>query len=196
MLTFALVRRQVVDTTALDAQLAGRERDEAADQVERRRLAAAGRSEQAEELARLDPERDARRARPPRRSASSHRRARWRVPRRSAVMSPRPGAATGAWARIGGCGERRALRRRLADDQAHRQDLRGAPSGRLEPMPSACLDRVPAELDGRDLHGRQPRARPGGRRDPVEPDDRQVVRYDEAPSERSASSRPSASLSS
>ena len=54
----ALVRRQVVDPPTLDAQLAGRERDEPADQVERGGLPATGRPKQAEELARLDLERD------------------------------------------------------------------------------------------------------------------------------------------
>ncbi len=53
----ALVGRQVVDRPALDAQLARGHRDEPADEVEGRRLAAAGRSEQAEELARLDDHR-------------------------------------------------------------------------------------------------------------------------------------------
>ena len=53
----ALVRRQVVDPVALDPQLTGRERDEAADQVEGRRLAATRWTEQTEELARLDLQR-------------------------------------------------------------------------------------------------------------------------------------------
>ena len=50
----ALVGRQVVDGPALDEQLARAHRDEPADEVEGRRLAAAGRPEEAEELARLD----------------------------------------------------------------------------------------------------------------------------------------------
>ena len=54
-----LVRRQVVDALTLDPELARRERDEPADQIEGGRLPAPGRAEQAEELPGLDLERDA-----------------------------------------------------------------------------------------------------------------------------------------
>src|SRR4029453_6099324 len=47
------------DDAALDPELAGRERDEPPDEVQRRRLAAPGRAEQTEELARVDAEGDA-----------------------------------------------------------------------------------------------------------------------------------------
>ena len=50
------VRRQAVDDLFADVDLAARGVHEAADQVERRRLAAAGRTEQAEELALRDLE--------------------------------------------------------------------------------------------------------------------------------------------
>jgi predicted dehydrogenase len=58
----ALVGRQIVDAPAFYAHLTGGQRYEATDQVERRGLAAAGRTEQAEELARLDPQRNPSRA--------------------------------------------------------------------------------------------------------------------------------------
>src|SRR5579862_78242 len=53
-----LVRRELVDAAAADPDLALGHRDEAADQVQRRRLAAAGRPEEAEELAVADLELD------------------------------------------------------------------------------------------------------------------------------------------
>ena len=54
------MRRQPLDRPVADQDRAGRGCDEAADQVERRRLAAAGRAEQAEELALGDLEVDLR----------------------------------------------------------------------------------------------------------------------------------------
>src|SRR5439155_5103921 len=54
----AAVRRQALDGLVADQDRAGRRRDEAADQVQGRRLAAAGRAEQAEELALGDLEVD------------------------------------------------------------------------------------------------------------------------------------------
>jgi hypothetical protein len=139
-------------------ELAGRERDEPADQVEGRRLAAARRAEQAEELARVDAERDAIERdgvavllgdvdeldRGVRRCRSSAARPSPGDGRRARFVATRAG---GVWLRCG-----RAL-----------TDRRGRP-GRPATQPAAVLDRrqqhldrPPPEVDRRHIDGREAR---------------------------------------